>query len=42
MTAPPYEWPTRMIGPEMVVRKSRTEAASPLSVRRWLGIARTG
>lgn len=33
MTAPPYEWPTRTIGPEMLRRRSATYAASSVRCR---------
>src|SRR5215510_13930501 len=41
ITAPPYEWPTRTIGPDSVSRNVRTYAASPDRDRSGLGIART-
>src|SRR5690349_14223365 len=41
MTAPPYEWPTSTIGPEIVRRKSATSAVSLVRPRRGLSTART-
>jgi hypothetical protein len=41
ITAPPYEWPTRTIGPGMELITVRTAAASPATLRSGLAAATT-